>query len=76
MDNLDNVNKEIEQIMANALATGKEITFTQASAIRSRSIKLANEVDICQDITPEEKIRQIEYCWYLRDEGKLNHYNG
>jgi len=65
------VKEEIEQIMNNALAYGKEITFTQASAIRRRSIKLRQESKTHPTINPREKAKQIEECWQLWEQGKV-----
>ncbi|MHA2280129.1 MAG: hypothetical protein ACXAC5_04535 [Promethearchaeota archaeon] len=69
--NRKRVEQEIEIIMNNALAYGKTITFTQASAIRRRSIKLKQESRTHPTINPKEKARQIELCWKLYDEGRV-----
>ena len=69
--NRKKVEQEIEIIMNNALACGKEITFTQASAIRRRSIKLMQESRTHPIINPKEKAKQIEECWKLWNEGKV-----
>jgi hypothetical protein len=69
--NREKVEQEIEEIMDNALAFGRELTFTQASAIRRRSIKLKQESKTHPTMNPKEKSRQIELCWRLYDEGKV-----
>lgn len=67
----EQVDKEIETIIGNALASGRVITYAQASAIRGRSIKLRQESKSHPVIDQDEKNRQIELCWKYRDEGKL-----
>jgi len=69
--NRKKVKEEIEQIINNALACGREITFTQASAIRRRSIKLMQESKTHPTLDPKEKAREIEECWKLREQGKV-----
>jgi hypothetical protein len=65
------VQEEIKQIMNNALACGREITFTQASAIRRRSIKLKQESKTHPTINHREKVKQIEECWRLWEKGEV-----
>ena len=72
-DNKDQekVEQEIELIIENARTFGRELTFTQASAIRYRSIKLKQESKTHPTDNPKEKIKQIEECWRQRNEGKV-----
>lgn len=69
--NQKKVEQEIEIIINNALAHGRSITFTQASAIRRRSIKLRQESRTHPTINPKEKTKQIELCWKLHGERKI-----
>ena len=70
-NNRERVEAEIEIIISNALTSGKEITFTQGSAIRRRSIKLMQESRSHPTTNLKEKARQINECWKLHREGKV-----
>lgn len=59
----EKIQAEIETIMNNARASGREITVSQADAIRRRSYRLRKESEKHPIINPKTKARQIEECW-------------
>lgn len=68
----EQVEREVEEIRKNALSCGREITFTQAEAIRGRSIELQKEGRVQKIFATREKKKQINECWRIRKIEKRN----
>jgi len=63
----DRVQEELGVIVANAYATGKEITLNQAEFIRRRSLQLKREGEKYPAVDLTLKIKQINECWKKKD---------
>jgi len=76
-DNEEQVEKEIEQIQANAVSAtgpsciGRVLSYSQASAIRLRNIQLVNESRKYNKPVDKKVRREMGQAWRLRESGRV-----